>query len=123
MLQRCRLQTSRNPNFKELPLIKVKDVVFQSGERATFDFNFETKEFNTDPAVVIKKDRIDDINIKCSSRIFDPESTLRSDLRISCNSEVPASINLHSKQKSSRIKERTTFTFQWMRLDFTVAQM
>lgn len=97
MLERCRQQTSRNPYLKELPLTKQKDVVYQSGERATFDFNFETKTFNTDPTVVIKKERIDDINIKCGFKVFDPECTLCSDLRLSCNSEVPATINLQSR--------------------------
>jgi len=55
--------------------------------------------------------------------MFDSDTTIRSDLRISCNTETPAQFDPNLKVKSERVKERTTFTFQWMRLDFTVARL
>lgn len=67
MLYRCRLQTKNNKFFVEMPLKKVKDITYRSDKRATFDFNFERNSFDDVPSAVIKKDRIDDINIKSGS--------------------------------------------------------
>ena len=47
------------------------------------------------------------------------------DLRISCSSEVNATLPTGKGAaivKSERIKERTSFDFQWMRLDMTVTK-
>ena len=113
----CRQQTSKNQFFKELPLQKTKDIIYCSGERATFEFDHATKEFSSTPTAVIKKDRVEDFNVKgyCD--------TLKADIRISCNTETPCQVDTSKPQKTVRIKERTTFVFQWMRLDFTVAQL
>jgi mRNA capping enzyme, beta chain len=50
-----------------IPTTKTKDVVYTNDERASFVFDFESKRYSEQPAVVIKKDRIDDINIKAGS--------------------------------------------------------
>jgi hypothetical protein len=42
MLARCKEQTKVNKYFTELPLTKVKDVVYSSGERATFKYDADT---------------------------------------------------------------------------------
>ena len=48
--------------------------------------------------------------------------TMGSDLRISCSSEIKANLPDSTKVKvnQTRIKERTSFQFNWMRLDMTV---
>lgn len=74
-----------------------------------------SNQFLQEPHVVIKKDRIQDINIRAAHRkLFTPECQLKSDLRISCNTEVPVQWNPNQPVKSERIKERTSFKFQWL---------
>lgn len=54
---------------------------------------------------------------------------MKSDIRMSLNTEVPHDNSQGQKMpksldiKTTRIKERTSFDFQWLRLDFTVTQM
>lgn len=51
---------------------------------------------------------------------------MKSDIRISCNTEIPQptdNFDVNKPHKSVRIKERSTFQFKWIRLDFTVTQM
>ena len=67
MLQRCKTQMQTNKWIKMIPTTKTKDVVYTNDERASFVFDFESKRYSEQPAVVIKKDRIDDINIKAGS--------------------------------------------------------
>ena len=81
-----------------------------------------SNEFAQEPSVVIKKDRVEDLNIRAPKR-REAASLLRSDIRISCNTERPAEYSPELKIKTERIKERTSFKFQWLQLDFTVAQM
>ena len=50
-----------------IPTTKTKDVVYTNDERASFEYSFENKRYNEQPTIVIKKDRIDDINIKAGS--------------------------------------------------------
>ena len=64
MLQRCREQTQINKFFVEQPLKKVKDIVYVTGERATYEFDYTTKEFSNTPIDVIRKDRVEDLNVK-----------------------------------------------------------
>jgi hypothetical protein len=53
-----------------------------------------------------------------------PEQTFKSDIRISCNSEVPREWNPAKSAKTTREKERSTFILaDYLRLDFTVVKM
>jgi hypothetical protein len=73
--------------------------------------------------MVIKKTREGDLNIKAAHRLAEPEQTMRSDFRVSMNTETPVAAVVRKPHKSMRVKERTTFEFQWMRIDFTVVQL
>lgn len=77
-----------NRNLKFIKFQKTKDVVYGDGTRATFLFDSETKKFGTEPIAVIKKDRIDDLNIKCGQK-KESVGLFGSDVRISCSSERP----------------------------------
>ena len=111
MLKRCKEQTRHNPWFKELPLKRQKDLIYSSGERASFEYNFQTQTFSEEPSLVIKKTREGDLNIKAAHKVTDAEQAMRSDLRVSFNTETPVPAVVRKPHKSMRIKERTTFEF------------
>ena len=67
---------------------KTKDVVYGDGTRATFLFDITTEKFGTEPIALIKKERIEDLNIK-SGQKKESVGLFGSDIRISCSSEQP----------------------------------
>lgn len=97
--------------------------MYTSDERASFEYDFQTKTYSQTPKVVIKKERLEDVNIKCGFSEC-PEQTFKCDIRISCNSEVPREFDPTKREKTTREKERTTFVLSdYLRLDFTVVKM
>ena len=82
------------------------------------------KKFSADPSCIIKKQRMDDINIKAAEK-SEQQPVFSSDVRISCSTENPAAIPQNPSSTyvtQERIKERYSFQFTWMRIDFTVTQ-
>ena len=68
--------------------------------------------YDRKPVTVIKKNRLDDLNIKCASVVQNNTlPTMGSDLRISCSSEIKANFPDSTKVRvnQTRIKERTSF--------------
>lgn len=128
MLDRCKQQTQKNPTFK---LVKdksrTKDIIYANGSRATFQFNLSQGKYEESPSEVIKKTRLEDCNIKAGVQVPPQLTPFQSDIRVSFNTEVPLIVGkpFDSEQpiKSTRIKERTSFKLNWLRLDFTVTQM
>ena len=78
-----------NKNIKELPVIRQKDVIYSDQTRATYNCtDFKSNEYALEPIVVIKKNRLDDLNIKSATIKKGPGyPTLCSDLRLSCSTE------------------------------------
>ena len=117
-----------NKNIKELPVIRQKDVIYSDQTRATYNCtDFTKNEYALEPIIVIKKNRLDDLNIKSASIKRGPGyPTLCSDLRLSCSTENKASLpdpeNKGVIVLTERIKERSSFEFFWMQLDMTVTQ-
>jgi hypothetical protein len=71
------------------------------------------------PSEIIKKTRVDDINIKKGT----DNHLIKSDFRISSSFEQNANLNnVNSPQSSIRHKERTSYKFFWMTFDLTVTQ-
>ena len=95
---------------------------YSDGTRATYDcedINARQMTYKSEPSVVIRKTRLDDVNIKCAPQ----GGSLCSDLRISCSTEVEAKLPQGKGAaviRSERIKERTSFRFNFMQLDMTV---
>jgi hypothetical protein len=90
MLERVKNQVNLNPHLKFIKFQKTKDVVYGDGTRATFlCVDMKTQEYDMKkPIAVIKKDRIDDLNIKGGQR-KESIGFLGSDIRISCSTEQP----------------------------------
>lgn len=92
-----------------------KDVIYESGARASFQLDFqksaenERTEFFNEPFEVIYKDRKKDVNIMKGSplysRVFD------TDMRISINYENKVNFEAikHQRVKHERIKHRQSF--------------
>lgn len=73
-----------------MPVTKTKDVVYTTDVRASFKYDYDTKTYADIPNLVIKKERKEDINIKCgASEMPECDQTFKCDIRISCNTEVP----------------------------------
>jgi hypothetical protein len=105
---------NRNVNIKAEVTSKTLDVVY-GDFRASYKIVDGQPEEN--PFEIIKKDRIDDINIKSG---YLPK-TFFSDIRLSCNKENPISMSVAGKPRhNERLKSRSSFDFNWMRLDFTI---
>jgi hypothetical protein len=79
---------------------------------------------------VIRKTREDDINLKAGKKtqICNARNSLKvlipinisTDIRISASTEEVLPLEIPaSKVTSERIKERTSFKFGWMQIDFT----
>ncbi len=67
---------------------RTKDVIFSDGSRATYLFDQDAKKYNETPNFLIKKSRLDDVNIKAGVGLPDA-SIFKSDVRVSFNTEVP----------------------------------
>ena len=85
----------------------------------------ETNEAAAEPLEVIRKNRIKDDHIKSAVMIpAGKRSTFASDIRISCSSEVhverPDKNHVNQNKVTTREKERSSFEFQWLRVDMTV---
>ena len=75
-----------------MPLLKTKDVIYSDQTRMTYSWNNDTQKWNENPAVIIRKKRVDDLNIK-SATIRPPPGaptipSLLCDIRISCSTEA-----------------------------------
>lgn len=91
MLDRCKKQTLINPHFKLVQEAKkTKDITYSNGTRATFSYDKTKQCYESEPSEIIRKERIEDINIKSSSKQTEIEmTTFISDIRISINTEAP----------------------------------
>lgn len=94
MLDRCKKQTQINPHFKLVSDAKrTKDISYSNGSRATFAYDYTKQCYESEPSEVIKKERVEDINIKKSSKQTEIElTTFISDVRISINTEAPQNL-------------------------------
>lgn len=130
MLQKFYQQSEVNKCLKPQPTTLKKDVTLKNGYRATFDYDPVLKTFPIQPSAVIKKTRIDDINLKSGrkTQIDSVLSTIQTlipsymstDIRISVSTEEVFPLVLaDTKGITERVKERTSFKFGWMQLDFT----
>lgn len=130
MLQKFYQQSEVNKCLKPQPTTLKKDVTLKNGNRATFDYDPVLKTFSIQPSAVIKKTRIDDINLKAGKKtqIDSVLSTIQTvipsymstDIRISVSTEEVFPLVLaDTKGITERVKERTSFKFGWMQLDFT----
>lgn len=67
---------------------KTKDVIYSDSSRATYLFEQVSKQYLETPDVIIRKNRLDDINIKAGVGL--PEAqTFKTDIRISFSTEIP----------------------------------
>jgi len=78
----------------------------------------------TEPSEVISKQRLDDINIKCDTKnvLNWKNQIFTTDIRISCSREAEKKLDKKEPvpyPHQERMKERSTFKFQFMKLDFT----
>jgi len=64
MLERFKNQLKENSNLKSLGVKYQKDVGFSDTSRASYTYLPEAKDYSKEPHCVIKKNRVDDINIK-----------------------------------------------------------
>lgn len=77
------------------------------------DDKFEQKPFE-----IIKKEKKNDLNIKCSK-----STVIEKDMRISFNIEHKfPQLDERAKPVTIRFKERTSFRIGWMRIDLTMVQ-
>ena len=106
MLARVNNQTKINLHLSFDKFQKTKDVIYSDGRRETHIFDQNLKQFNPQPSVVIKKERLEDLNIKCGML-----GHFKSDIRISCSKEIPAVAGLENRIVNERIKERTSFKY------------
>ena len=55
----------------------------------TYDYDFKTEKYGDEPSIIIKKNKIDDLNIK-STTIRAPGTypSISSDMRLSCSTET-----------------------------------
>jgi len=77
------------------------------------------------PLKVVFRNRIEDINVKSGS-VYDEQYTpIRSDFRFSCKTEIPfldfKALDLKNYYLK-RVTERFTFSFDWLTIDFTIAE-
>ena len=63
MLARVNNQTKINSHLSFDKFQKTKDVIYSDGRRETHIFDQNLKQFNPQPSVVIKKERLEDLNI------------------------------------------------------------
>ena len=86
---------------------------YSDGTRATYNCTDMGRNiYEQIQVTVIKKNRLDDLNIKCASVVQNNSMpTMGSDLRISCSSEIKANLPDSTKIRvnQTRIKERTSF--------------
>ena len=72
-------------------MVKTKDVIYSDSTRMTYSWSDEMKLWNAHPTVIIKKQRVDDINIKSATIRPAPGSqvvpSLLCDIRLSCSTE------------------------------------
>ena len=68
MLQKFYHQTEVNKFLEPKSTTFKKDVNINGGSRATFDYDPDQKSYKTQPSAVIKKTRVDDLNLKAGKR-------------------------------------------------------
>ena len=69
MLGKFREYMVFNKNIRELPKTRVKDVSYSDSTRVTYDcedINAMKITYKKEPSAVIRKQRLDDVNIKCA---------------------------------------------------------
>lgn len=100
MIQRFNKQSEINDILKRVPTTFKKDVAYNNGSRASYEFDPTTKGYREQPSEIIMKKRIDDINVKCAGKQRQFTTTTNainmvmpvvfsSDIRISTSSERP----------------------------------
>ena len=112
-----------NPHVEALGKTRQRDETYPDGTRATYMCaDLRQNRYEEKPSAVITKKRLFDLNIKSASVPSGPLPTMSADLRISCSTETASKVPQNQRVKLTRIKERTSFKFNWMRLDMTVTQ-
>ncbi|CDW88311.1 mrna capping enzyme [Stylonychia lemnae] len=86
--------------------------------RLSFKYNQGTKQYDSNPCEVIRKSRLNDINIKKGQS---EKKTFQSDFRISASIEesLPYPIPHGYQKQFTRIKRRHQYRFNWITFDLT----
>ena len=96
-----------------------KDIIFSDGIRESFLFDSTTNDFAQQPNQIIRKQRIQDVNILKGKNSV----TLDTDLRITINHEHKLQQRSQGQATSIRFKERNSFVIGWIRVDMTCVEI